>query len=172
MALLQLARAAVVEAVLNQRHLGDVPVPASFAERQGVFVTLRVKGRLRGCLGVLEGQEPLGKLIARCAAGAAQEDPRFSSVNAGELSLLRIELSILSPLMPIRPESIVIGQHGIAIVSEGRKGVLLPHVAVEHGLSVEQFLAEACGKAGLPRDAWRSSDAQILAFTTETIAEG
>jgi len=171
LALLRLARSAVVEAVVNRRQLADIPANTAFAERRGVFVTLHSTGRLRGCIGILEGKEPLGELIARCAASAALEDPRFSPVNAEELPSLRIELSILSPLAPLRPEDLVIGQHGIVIVNEARKGVLLPQVAVEHRLSAEQFLAETCGKAGLPQEAWRDRKTQIFGFTTEILAE-
>ena len=135
-------------------------------------MTLRSEGRLRGCIGVLEGAEPLGESIARCAAGAALEDPRFSPVAMEELNALRIELSILSPLVPSRIEDIVVGLHGVMVLSEARRGVLLPQVAVEHQWNVEQFLEETCQKADLPRGQWRASGAQIFAFTTEVLSEG
>lgn len=136
-----------------------------------MFVTLRIDGRLRGCIGALDDREALDRLIVRCAVSASREDPRFSPVSPDELEFLRIELSILSPLAPIRPAEIVIGRHGIAVLAEGRRGVLLPQVAVEHQLSVEEFLGETCHKAGLGRDVWRAAETQVLGFTTEIVAE-
>jgi AmmeMemoRadiSam system protein A len=171
LALLQLARSAVVEAVVNRRELAAAPSGSVFGETRGVFVTLRIRGQLRGCIGILEATEPLGRLIPRCAADAAREDPRFSPVLQEELHALRIELSLLSPLVPSRLEDIVVGLHGILVAWDGRRGVLLPQVATEHRWDAGQFLAETCQKAGLPRDGWRVPGAKILAFTTEILTE-
>src|SRR5215469_5326899 len=103
-ALLQLARSSLVEAVTRGKLLGRIPRSAIFAEHRGVFVTLHSGTRLRGCIGVLEGREALGEAVIHCTAGAAREDPRFQPVLANELGGIRIELSVLSPLKPIRPE--------------------------------------------------------------------
>jgi len=171
-ALLKLARSALLEAVTHKRLLPlPVDVPPGFDRKQGVFVTLRSGKKLRGCIGVLESRRSLGEAVIGCAAGAASEDPRFPPVAVGELSTIHIEVSVLSPLVPIRPEMIVIGTHGIAIVGEGRRGVLLPQVAVEHNLTPEQFLAETCKKAGLAPEAWRDAHTQIFAFTSEVFSE-
>jgi AmmeMemoRadiSam system protein A len=171
-ALLKLARSALVEAVTHKQLL-VLPSegPPVYSQERGVFVTLRNGRKLRGCIGVLESRESLGKSVVGCAASAASEDPRFSPVTVNELESIRIELSVLSALVPIRPEAIRIGVHGIAIVAEGRRGVLLPQVAVEHGLTSGQFLAETCKKAGLSSDAWRDPGAQIFGFTSEVFAE-
>jgi AmmeMemoRadiSam system protein A len=170
LALLHLARSAIVELV-SKGSLLIAPADGVFAERRGVFVTLHVGDRLRGCIGVLEGRRPLGEAVVHCAAGAAREDPRFPPVQVDELASIHIELSILSPLTPIRPEDIVIGMHGLAIMAEGRKGVLLPQVAIHHRLDRERFLAETCRKAGLPPDAWRQPETQIFGFTSEVFSE-
>ena len=170
--LLKLARAAVTEIVTKRRL---VPLPSSlspiFEERRGVFVTLHFAKRLRGCIGVLDSKESLGMAVIHCAASAATEDPRFAAVNADELPGIRIELSVLSELTPIRPADIVIGVHGLAIFSQQRKGVLLPQVAVAHQLDRQQFLAETCKKAGLPPDAWQDPGTQIMGFTSEIFSE-
>src|SRR5262249_19103652 len=154
-ALLKLARSALVEAVTHKRLL-TLPAesPAVFSQERGVFVTLRNGKKLRGCIGVLESRESLGKSVIGCAASAASGDPRFLPVSVSELDNIRIELSLLSALEPIRPDAIRIGVHGLAIVGEGRKGVLLPQVAVEHSFTKEQFLAETCKKAGLAPETW------------------
>jgi AmmeMemoRadiSam system protein A len=168
-AVLQLARTAVVEAVTHQKLPDHIPHDGIFAERRGVFVTLHVRNRLQGCIGVVEAKEPLGEAIVRCAASAAREDPRFAPMKAEQLGELGIEISLLSELAPITPESIEIGRHGLLVVRQGRRGLLLPQVAVEHKFSRDQFLEETCRKAGLPREAWREPEACVFGFTCEVL---
>jgi uncharacterized protein (TIGR00296 family) len=69
-------------------------------------------------------------------------------------------------------EDIEIGKHGLVISDGGHRGLLLPQVAVEHGLSVEQFLGETCRKAGLARNAWRLGETRIEGFTCDVFEEG
>jgi AmmeMemoRadiSam system protein A len=170
--LLALARRAIAEAVSFQRSAGDIPQSGVFAEQRGVFVTLHRRGRLRGCIGVVESFELLGESVARCAANAALHDPRFSPVRADELPELEIELSLLSPLEPILPEKVDIGKHGLLISQGSKRGLLLPQVAVEHKLGRDQFLEETCRKAGLITNAWQEPETQILGFTCEVFSEG
>jgi AmmeMemoRadiSam system protein A len=170
-AALELARTAVVVAV-SQRKLPDlIPREGIFAERRGVFVTLHVRRRLQGCIGVTEATEPLGEAIARCAFGAALEDPRFTPMTQEQLGDLSIEISLLSPLEPISPESIEIGRHGLFIHLHAHRGLLLPQVAIEHQFTREQFLEETCRKAGLRREAWRDAEASLFGFTCDVFSE-
>ena len=94
-AALQLARAAIVEAVSHRKLPDVIPREGIFAERHGVFVTLHVRHRLQGCIGVIEPSEPLGEAIVRCAADAATEDPRFAPVRADQLDELRDRKSVV-----------------------------------------------------------------------------
>ena len=170
-AALHLARTAVVNAV-SQRKLPEAfPCEGVFADRRGVFVTLHVRNRLQGCIGVIEANEPLGEAIIRCAASAAQEDPRFAPMRTDQLAELSIEISLLSPMEPIAPESIEIGRHGLVVRLHAQRGLLLPQVAIEHRLTREQFLEETCRKAGLPREAWRDPEARLFGFTCEILSE-
>jgi AmmeMemoRadiSam system protein A len=169
--LLELARRAIVEAVSSQKPAGCIPHSGVFAEKRGVFVTLHARGRLRGCIGVIEAFEPLGESITRCAASAAFEDPRFSPVSQEEVRELQIELSLLSPPEPILPQNIEIGKHGLLISQAAKRGLLLPQVAVQHKLGREQFLEETCRKAGLAAHAWQEPETQILGFTCEVFSE-
>jgi AmmeMemoRadiSam system protein A len=169
--LLELARRAIAEAVCLQKPAEGISQNGVFAEKRAVFVTLDVRGRLRGCIGVVEAFEPLGESIARCAASAALHDPRFSPVSAEELRELQIEISLLSPPEPILPENIEIGKHGLLILQGSKRGLLLPQVAVEHKLGREQFLEETCRKAGLNAKAWQERETQILGFTSEVFSE-
>jgi AmmeMemoRadiSam system protein A len=170
-ALLDLARRTIADAVSVQKSAGSIPQGGMLLEISGVFVTLHARGRLRGCIGVIEPVEPLGESIARCAAGAALHDPRFSPVRVEELAELRIELSLLSPLEPILPENVEIGKHGLLISQGSKRGLLLPQVAVEHKLTQAQFLEETCRKAGLNASAWQEADTRILGFTCEVFSE-
>ncbi len=170
-AALRLARAAVVEAVSHRKLPEVIPRKGIFAERCGVFVTLHVRQRLQGCIGVIEPHEPLGEAIVRCAADAATEDPRFAPMRADQLGELGIEISLLSPIESIVPESIEIGRHGLLVRLHAQRGLLLPQVAVEHRMTREQFLEETCRKAGLPREAWRDPQTRLFAFTCEVFSE-
>ena len=168
---LQLARKAVVEAVSHRKLPDQIMHNGIFAERRGVFVTLHVRGRLQGCIGVVEPDEPLGDAIVRCAASAALEDPRFTPMRSEQLGDLAIEVSLLSSPAPISPEAIEIGRHGLLIVLHAHRGLLLPQVAIEHHLTREQFLEETCRKAGLPCEAWRDPAARLFGFTCVVLFE-
>jgi AmmeMemoRadiSam system protein A len=170
--ILELARQATVEAVCRKPVLENVPKTGVFEQRCGVFVTLRVGGRLRGCIGVIESVEPLGESIKRCAASAAMEDPRFSAMEPNEVAEVAIEVSLLSPMQRIQPEEIEIGKHGLLVEQGLRRGLLLPQVAMEHHLGREEFLKETCCKAGLAADAWRAPETHIYGFTCEILEEG
>jgi AmmeMemoRadiSam system protein A len=165
--LLGLARHAVTEVVINGQILAGIPVGGIFSQQLGVFVSLHVDKRLRGCIGVVEPDVPLGESVVRCASTAAQQDPRFPAMRFQELSGLQIEISLLSPPRAIRPDQIEIGSHGLLISRGLQRGLLLPQVAIKHGLSAEQFLAEACRKAQLSLDAWREPETSLFAFTCE-----
>ncbi|MGC1907854.1 MAG: AmmeMemoRadiSam system protein A [Candidatus Acidiferrum sp.] len=170
-ALLTFARRVVVESVTLGRIPDDIPNKGIFAERCGVFVTLRKGGCLCGCIGVTHADASLGDAIARCAAGAALQDPRFAPVRVADLSHLQLEISLLSPSEPIDLSQIEIGRHGLVAASGNSRGLLLPQVATEHRFTREEFLGATCRKAGLPPDAWRDPRIQILAFTCEVVSD-
>jgi AmmeMemoRadiSam system protein A len=170
--LLRLARLAITEAVLRGELVAEIPSGGIFSQQRGVFVSLRIGKHLRGCVGVVEPEEPLGDAIVRCAAGAALQDPRFPSMSLHELSALQIEISLLSPPLAIRAEEIQIGRHGLLIWRGSQRGLLLPQVAVKHKFSVEQFLAATCRKAELSPEAWREPETRLLGFTCEIFSSG
>ena len=170
-AVLRLARTAVMDAVSGHKLPHEIPNDGIFAERQGVFVTLRAGRRLRGCIGVIQPDEPLGDSIVKCAISAALHDPRFPPIRLDELDELQIEVSLLSPMTAMKVQEIELGRHGLLVCSGARRGLLLPQVAIEHNLSADQFLEEACRKAELPRDAWRDPDTQLFGFTCEVFSD-
>lgn len=154
-ALLAVARQAVMRRVTGIDEIAG----GAAVERPGcAFVTVRCDGQLRGCLGTTDATRPLGEVVARCAAAAACEDPRFAPLALDELPRVDIEISVLGPVERVTdPSTIEIGRHGLLVGEGGRQGLLLPQVAPEHGWDRETFLRHACLKAGLEPDGWRSA---------------
>lgn len=120
------------------------------------FVTLKLDGMLRGCIGSLAPVEELYNSVHGNAVNAALRDPRFRPVSSNERDRLEVHISILSPIRQIDSiDEFRIGEHGI-ILEKGRyRSVYLPEVAVEQGWSVEETLSSLSEKAGLPPDAWK-----------------
>ena len=170
--LLRLAHQAVTEIVSRGQILAEIPAGGIFSQQLGVFVSLHVGKRLRGCIGVVEPDGPLGESVVRSASGAALHDSRFPALRLEELRNLQIEISLLSPPLAIRPEQIEIGSHGLLISQGVHRGLLLPQVAVKHRLSAEQFLAETCRKARLSPQAWRDPETSLFGFTCEIFSSG
>jgi len=168
--LLELARASVEAQVLGGAPIGAGPMP--MPDASGVFVTIKQRGELRGCLGTLQNRAGLAAEVVRCAAESASEDPRFPPVSPGELPQLSLEISVLGPLEEIepRPDAFTIGTHGLVVEQGPRRGLLLPQVATEWGWTGEQFLRQTCVKAGLPPDAWRNG-ARLFRFAAEVFGD-
>ncbi|MGA2370256.1 MAG: AmmeMemoRadiSam system protein A [Candidatus Korobacteraceae bacterium] len=167
--LLRLAHRSV-EAAVEEREL-ELPFPSDhLAEYRGAFTTLYLHSKLRGCIGYVFPTSPLYRTVAETARAAALDDPRFQPVTVGEVMLLKIEISVLSPLRPIAPEEIVVGKHGLVVTQGSRRGLLLPQVPAEWNWNAGTFLAQTCLKAGLAPDAWRYG-AELQAFTAEVFGE-
>ena len=163
--LLDLARRAIQYA-LNTRMIAtadalgvnqDALSPA-LRKNMGAFVTLSLKQnhRLRGCIGEIQPYRPLWKAVLGRAIDAAFRDPRFLPLTAEEFKDVEIEISALTPAVPVESwHDIVIGRHGMTLTKHGRSAVFLPQVAPEQGWGIEETLTNLAMKAGLPPDAWR-----------------
>ncbi len=167
--LLSLAHRAI-DARLRSVGLDIDPPSAHLAEQRGAFTTLFLYGELHGCVGYVMPAYPLFRTIMEAAVAAAFQDVRFPPVTSEEARLLKIEISVLSPLFPISPGDIEIGRHGLVITYGMRRGLLLPQVPIEHGWDPQKFLEQTCLKAGAPPDAWRHG-ALIEAFKAEVFGE-
>ena len=167
--LLVLARHAVIARVRHERPPAvpqDLQMPAS-----GVFVTIHHRGELRGCLGTLDPREPVAEAVIRLGGDVTHRDFRFDPVRAEDLDDIAVDISVLTQPMRIAgPSDIVVGRDGLIVEQHGRKGLLLPQVAPEHGFDRESFLAHTCLKAGLEADAWRHG-AAIYRFEAEVFSE-
>jgi AmmeMemoRadiSam system protein A len=169
--LLDLAQASLAAAVNHQPAPPLPPLSAGLRRAAGAFVTLTAKGRLRGCIGLMQSEAPLAETVAAMAESAALHDPRFAPLTPAELPEVRLEISVLSPLKrAASAEDVELGTHGV-LVRRGRcSGVFLPQVARETGWSKERFLSELCaGKAGLDPEAWKEPTCELYTFTVEMV---
>jgi uncharacterized protein len=140
-------------------------------DHSGAFVTLYANRDLRGCIGYPGSTKRLDEVVGHCAVAAATEDPRFPPVTAAEIPDLEIEISVLTPIVPVSDVSTIeVGRDGLVVQEGFRKGLLLPQVATEHHWERETFLAHTCLKAGLRPDAWRAG-AKIFRFQAEVFGE-
>jgi AmmeMemoRadiSam system protein A len=175
--LVLIARAAIARAI---GAVSETPVSVSIPSpqspipgglRAGAFVTLRIKGELRGCIGYPEAELPLVSVVERCAVSAAISDPRFPPLSAAEWSEIDLEISVLGPIQAVDDiRQVVVGRDGLIAEFGRRRGLLLPQVAVEWSWDASEFAAQTCIKAGLPRDAWQKG-ARLLKFEAEVFSE-
>ena len=153
--LLSVAREAI-ESKVERRNEEYGVEPAHLREPYGVFVSLHIGKKLRGCIGSMTGTRPLTESVKEMAQSSALHDPRFTAVGRTELNQLNIEISVLSPLEKIESiDQIEVGKHGIYVVKGSLSGVLLPQVAVQENWNRHEFLTHTCYKAGLPGNSRR-----------------
>lgn len=172
--LISLARDALAAAVSGRPLPAPEPGDAPPLPCGGMFVTLRNRGRLRGCIGTFQPPANLEETVVETAA-AAVRDPRFvlAPITREELDHLDLEISLLSP--PVRthdPLSLRPGIDGVLIHRGEASGCFLPQVATEQGWNAEQTLSHCCaGKANLPPEAWRDPQTEVYFFTAEIIED-
>jgi hypothetical protein len=151
---------------------------ASFLDHPGAtFVTLKVEGELRGCVGTLQPRRRLGEDVRANAQAAAFDDPRFPPLAPVEYDALEVEVSVLSASTPIVVASerelhaqLRPGLDGVTLQWGVHRATFLPQVW-EHLPDPREFLAHLKRKAGLPHDFW-SSDLEVLRYTVEKFTEG
>lgn len=149
--------------------------------RHGAFVTLRIRGELRGCIGHTRSIESLAEAVRDNAINAALRDPRFPPLTLEELEHTHIEISALcpgaapdTPFIPVQDISeIVIGRDGLYLDHAGARGggLLLPQVAVERHWDVHQFLEALCTKAGAEPSAWKDKGCELFRFSAQVFEE-
>ncbi len=138
----------------------ESPLPAKLKNPYGAFVTLKINGSLRGCIGRFISSEPLYEVVKSSAVSSAFEDPRFNPLTKEEFEKTSIEITVLGPLKKINDiKEIVLGKHGIYIKKDFRSGTMLPQVATENGWSVAEFLGYTSrDKAGIGWDGWKNAE--------------
>jgi AmmeMemoRadiSam system protein A len=171
--LLETARKSI-NSVFTQEKISepDYEKHPIFKSHAGAFVTLTQQRVLRGCIGYIVSDQPLFQTVCEAAVQASQYDPRFQPVRQSEIKNLAIEISILSEPFPLNSyDEIEIGKHGLILEEEGRRGLLLPQVPVEHHMNREQYLDSICRKSGFPADYWRTKQLKLSGFTAAVFSE-
>ncbi len=175
--LVRLARRSVESYLLNRKVIKPPEDLDPKLLRPGAaFVTIdsvESGGRreLRGCIGAIRPVEPLAVTVIKVAVDAAVNDPRFPPMKPEELDKVVFEVTVLGLMEPLpedpslRPQSIIIGVHGLYVEMPPFSGLLLPQVAVEEGWDAYTFLTWTCIKAGLPGTCWLRRDVRVYRFT-------
>jgi len=149
----------------------------SFQAHCGTFVTLKIQGQLRGCIGNLTSTESVLEGVKRNAVNAAFHDPRISSLSAAELDRTEIEVSILTEPLPLGYRNVPdliqklrVNVDGVIIRKSHTSATFLPQVW-EQLPRPQEFLTHLCIKAGLPSDAWKSSELEVLTYQVQNFEE-
>jgi AmmeMemoRadiSam system protein A len=169
--LLKIARSTIVSYVTCAAIPAVETASRGLNLESGCFVTIKQQGQLRGCIGNFVSDKPLYRLVQEMAVSAATRDPRFYPMKQQDLDAFELEISVLSPLELVSSvDEIRVGKHGIYLVKNSSRGVLLPQVATEYGWDRDTFLRHTCLKAGLPENAWQK-DCEIYIFSALVFGE-
>ena len=177
--LLKVARQSMTLAVREKKSLRlDLNAYSPLLQQNGAsFVTLTVEGDLRGCIGALEAYQPLILDVCEHAVAAALEDYRFMPVTAGELDLIQIEISRLTPPQPLNylgAEDLIAqlnpGRDGVILKDGMRRATFLPQVW-EKLPDPAQFLGNLCEKMGAPFHLWQHKPLQVFIYQVEEFHE-
>jgi MEMO1 family protein len=165
--LLLLARKSVEYAVREKKiYVPAATASESLNQDRGAFLTLKVPGGVRGCVGYTSAIKPLYLTVRDTAILAAMRDPRIQPVSVSELGRLEYEISVLSPMRHVLDiRQIKVGRDGLLIKKGDHEGLLLPQVGVEERWDRQRFLDETCVKAGMRADCWKDDDTDIFMFT-------
>ncbi len=152
--------------------------PPILEEKRGVFVTLNTypERRLRGCIGHPLAYEPLIDATISSAISAAFSDPRFPPLSVRELDNIVVEVTVLSPMIPLDKsvpyeDQIKVGRDGLFIICGANSGLLLPQVPVEWGWNEREFLKQVCMKAGLSPGCYQDDTCDMYRFTGQIFEE-
>ena len=168
--LVRLAKEAIRIWIEEKREisLSNVTLTDEMQKKAGVFVSLKIYGSLRGCIGTYIPQtENVATEIIQNAISAASRDPRFSPVTADELSHLSYSVDVLS--LPERVKSIKdlnSKKYGVLVKQGSNRGLLLPDI---EGIDTpEEQIRIAKLKAGIPQD----MDVDLYRFTVRRYQSG
>ncbi len=150
----------------------ETEISPVLASKVGVFVTITIDTKLRGCIGYIQSDEELSKTVIDAAFQAAFHDSRFSPLSESEFNQIKLEISVLSEAFPLGSyDEIILGKHGLILEDSGRKALLLPQVPIEHNMDRDDYLSALCNKAGFFNDFWREKQLNLKGFTATVFSE-
>jgi AmmeMemoRadiSam system protein A len=178
--LLRLAREAIQRGVNGEKltPLDPSELPSHLREEGSSFITLTVRGQLRGCIGALDPYQSLAEDVRQHAVAAALEDPRFPPVQKEELNGIRIEVSRLTRPVPLEYKDAAdllskLRPHVDGVVLRDgtfRRGTFLPQVWEKISDPVE-FLNNLCYKMGVNENLWRMRHMEVFTYQVEEFHE-
>ena len=171
--LLRLARQTLEDFVRGaKRHAEEISDPHLQTCDYGVFVSLHKQQTLRGCIGNCAPNARLCEVVIEMTQAAASRDCRMAPICEDELPDIRIDITVLSPLVRVHdPLALQVGKHGLQVAQGAKRGVLLPQVAGQYEWDMKTFVEQTCVKAGLRKSAWKDPNTEISAFTGLIIEE-
>ena len=176
--LLALARTSIEAALRRTAYVEPQlqDLAPELLERRASFVTLRLAGELRGCIGAIESLRPLAEDVWRNAYGAAFNDPRFPPLTRTEWTHCLVQLSVLTPLTPLLIETerellalLRPGVDGLVLEMGASRATFLPAVWKQTRDAAE-FVRQLKIKAGWRPDFW-SRNIQVHRYESESFGE-
>ena len=177
--LLDLARRAIEDelGMMSGKRSREAAHTTALTSHRGAFVTLKIEGELRGCIGTLAAGQPLTDNVRANARNAAFHDPRFAPLTADEWPRVQIEISVLSsprklayPSAEALPDHLTPHVDGVVIRKGYASATFLPQVWKQLPRP-QDFLAHLCLKAGLSADAWRQGDLEVEIYHVQSFEE-
>jgi AmmeMemoRadiSam system protein A len=174
--LLSAARDSLQQGLLTGRPLvpSSQQHEAALLEQGASFVTLEIKGRLRGCIGSLEPARPLLVDVAENAFRAGFRDPRFPPLEPDEFRQLELHIAVLNPPEPLSVaceaellEQLRPGVDGLTLRQGEHRATFLPSVW-SHLPEPRDFVQQLKRKGGWAPDDW-APDMIAERYTVETI---
>ena len=157
--------------------LADALKDNDFSTQSGTFVTLKIKGGLRGCIGNLSTSETISNGIKSNALNAAFHDYRFSPLTLEELDDVKIEISVLTVPQPLEYSNgadlislLRVNVDGVIIRKGSSSATFLPQVW-DNFPDPKIFLSHLCQKAGLPIDAWSTGKLEVSTYQVQKFKE-
>jgi uncharacterized protein len=168
--LVELARNAIHTVFDKQVRLLSIgsSLSLSLYQKRGVFVGLWMNGTEVNCIGHPLPTMMLEEAVQQYTMETIRQDKRFSSLKVEDLDQIQIKLSIMTHPIPIMPDHIEMGVHGLIVKSDGQLSVFLPEVPGEFGWDLQTYLEKLCEKGGFPIDAWKKPSS-LYGFTTQII---
>lgn len=160
---INLARRSIIYYLKHNKFLKPKNTEGIQSGKAGVFVCLKKKGELRGCIGtILPTKSRISEEIIKNAVSAALNDPRFPSVDLSEMSEIVCSVDILAEPEEIKSISdLDVKRFGVIVSSGSRTGLLLPNL---EGIdSVGMQVAIALQKGGIsPEEPYRMYRFEVI----------
>lgn len=175
-----LLQAAKDSIVYGLEHHSVMPIdlnsfPKQLQEARACFVTLHKQGNLRGCIGSLIARQPLILDVVANAFNSAFHDPRFPGVQAAEIPLLSVDISILTKPILLQVDSeedlykkLRPGIDGLILSDQGHRATFLPSVW-DQLPDPTSFVTHLKNKAGWPSNYW-SKTMVVEVYSAELIS--